>query len=65
MTLQPIHQAIFELVKKQSDKGLKKYGCPVNPDALPPEEWIQHLKEELADALVYITALEHHLKKKG
>lgn len=56
--LQPAHQALYHLLKKQSDKGLEKYGRPVEPEALTKEEWMDHLSEELADALVYVTMLK-------
>ena len=50
------------LLRKQTEKGFKKYGVIVEPDRLKAEEWIDHAMEELVDTLVYLQCLKDRLK---
>lgn len=43
--------------------GLNKYGVSVEANPLTAIEWVQHLREELADALVYATRLQEEMQK--
>ena len=46
---------VNELITKQRDKGLAKYGTALDP-TLPGYDWIDQAQEENTDALNYITA---------
>jgi len=53
-----------ELIIKRSCVGLKKYGVTVANNPLSAVQWLQHHRQELADALVYATKMEDVLKEK-
>ena len=44
--------------------GFKKYGVTTERTDLDTLQWIQHLKEELMDAVVYIHRIQKDLKGK-
>jgi hypothetical protein len=50
-------EVIKSVVKKfinRSDVGYKKYGVTLNKDDQPLDTWLQHIQEELMDAVNYI-----------
>jgi hypothetical protein len=49
---------------KRADHGFIKYGVTTERKDLDLEQWIQHLKEELMDATVYIHRIQKELKEK-
>ena len=49
---------------KRADHGFKKYGVTTERTDLDLKQWIQHLKEELMDATVYIHRIQKELKEK-
>ena len=49
---------------KRADHGFKKYGVTTERTDLDLMQWIQHLKEELMDAVVYIHRIQKELKEK-
>ncbi len=55
---------VMQLLYKQTEKGVKKYGHAVEPDSLNDVEWITHAQEELIDALVYLECLKKKLYNK-
>lgn len=52
-----------KFLRDRSNVGLKKYGVTLDRDDLNPVEWVQHLREELADALNYATAVQRKMSK--
>jgi len=48
-----VNQICNEFVER-SNHGFKKYGVTTERKDLDFDQWIQHLKEELMDAVVYI-----------
>jgi hypothetical protein len=48
----------------RSNHGFKKYGVTTEREDLDLLQWIQHLKEELMDAVVYIHRIQHEMKGK-
>ena len=54
-----IVEEVIELFRKRSEEGLKKYGTTLDRDDLSETEWIQHLQEELMDAILYLTKLKN------
>lgn len=49
-------EAVVDLMRARAARGLVKYGVPTSRAGLTERQWLEHLREELADALVYITA---------
>ena len=45
---------IMDLFVRQKAKGLEKYGQTLDQNELSVQERLEHLEEELMDALVYI-----------
>lgn len=54
---------VCEMIAERQKFGLNKYGTSVEANPLKAIEWLQHLREELADALVYATRLQEQLRK--
>jgi len=57
-----IVEEVIDLFRKRSEQGFKKYGTTLDRDDLSESEWIQHLQEELMDAILYLTKIKN-LKK--
>lgn len=53
--LQDRHEfpALLERLEFRQHIGLKKYGHSIDRDDLTKAEWLQHLQEELLDAIQY------------
>lgn len=54
----PILRELRDLLEKQTAKGLVKYGHTVNPGEFTMDGWLEHIREELLDGLVYATILK-------
>ena len=48
----------------RAEHGFRKYGVTTERKDLDLMQWIQHLKEELMDATVYIHRIQKELKEK-
>jgi hypothetical protein len=61
-----IRDKIIESVVKKfinrSDVGYKKYGVTLHKDDQPLDTWLQHIQEELMDAVNYIEKTRQVLK---
>ena len=55
---QILDQVIKEF-KEREDRGVKKYGTTMDRKDLNFDQWVQHLREELMDALIYLTKLKN------
>ena len=51
-------ERVCERLSNRADAGLKKYGVTTERDDLGLAEWIQHLQDELLDAVVYSERLK-------
>lgn len=49
---------------ERSEHGFKKYGVTTERTDIDLNGWLQHLKEELMDAVVYINRAQQELKEK-
>jgi len=49
---------VQELLEKQTKKGLEKYGTTVNPADYDFIGWLEHLQQEMIDAIVYCETLK-------
>ena len=54
-----IVEEVIDLFRIRSEQGFKKYGETLDRDDLSESEWIQHLQEELMDAILYLTKLKN------
>jgi hypothetical protein len=45
-------------MRSREQVGKKKYNCTMDRSDLTTGQWITHLKEELQDAILYLTKLE-------
>jgi hypothetical protein len=48
-----IEEKVIAEIRWRAKKGEAKYGTTMDRDDLSFVEWVQHLKEELMDAVVY------------
>ena len=55
-----VNQICDEFVRR-SEHGYKKYGVTTERNDLSFEQWLQHLKEELMDAVVYIHKVQREI----
>ena len=49
-----IIEQVIKKIKSRSDVGFKKYGVTLNDDDQPLDAWLNHIQEELMDAVNYI-----------
>lgn len=49
-----IIEQVINKIKSRSDVGYKKYGITLADDNQPLDAWLQHLQEELMDAVNYL-----------
>ena len=50
----PVVERVVDKFVSRSDVGFKKYGVTMDKDTLSKKEWLNHLQEELMDAILYI-----------
>ncbi|WGE00911.2 hypothetical protein [Bacillus velezensis] len=60
----PIISAVISKLNAQQDKGLAKYGQPVQVNAYDLRGWLQHALEETLDLAVYLEAAIQNLDRK-
>ena len=62
----PKKDSYVQLVKakfeQRSQTGIKKYNTTLEREDLNLQEWLNHLQEELMDAILYIERLKAELK---
>ena len=59
-----ITDAVVVQLRTRAEQGKRKYGTTMERDDLTFEQWIQHLQEELMDAVVYIEKLKGEIGEK-
>lgn len=57
----PIVESIIEKFKERSEVGIKKYGTTLYENNT--DDFLNHLQEELMDAILYIQKLRYETKK--
>ena len=50
----PVVERVVDKFISRSDVGFKKYGVTMDKDTLSKKECLNHLQEELMDAILYI-----------
>jgi hypothetical protein len=58
-----IVNGIIAKFKQRSETGIAKYGTTLDRNDLSPEQWLNHLEEELMDAILYCHKLKTELNK--
>ena len=58
-----IVDSIISKFKQRSETGIKKYGTTLDRNDLTVEQWLNHLEEELMDAILYCHKLKTELIK--
>lgn len=53
---------VIEQFRARSKLGIEKYGVTTDRDDLKLIDWLQHLKEELQDATLYINRAQRKLR---
>ena len=56
-------ESIIEKFRERSAVGIKKYNTTLDRDDLNTDDWLNHLQEEMMDALLYIQKLRYEIKK--
>lgn len=57
----PIVNAVIESFKERSDIGIKKYGVTLERKDIDLLGWMNHLQEELKDAILYLERAKKEL----
>lgn len=56
--MDPVVQAVIEMFQKRSEVGISKYGTTLEGNNLPFLSWVQHMQEELMDAILYLEKMK-------
>ena len=56
--MDPIVQTVIAKFQKRSEVGQKKYGTTLEENNLPFLDWVQHMQEELMDAILYLEKMK-------
>lgn len=59
-----VDEICYEFIER-AGVGFKKYGVTTERTDLDFDQWIQHLKEELMDAVVYIHRIQKERKNES
>jgi len=54
---------VIQNFEKRSIIGYLKYGKNLERNDLTYEQWVNHLQEELMDAILYLQKIKHEIKK--
>tara|TARA_Y100000401_G_scaffold50235_1_gene39169 strand:+ start:657 stop:917 length:261 start_codon:yes stop_codon:yes gene_type:complete len=55
-------ESVINKIIQRSDVGYKKYGITLHNDDQPLDTWLQHIQEELMDAVNYIEKTRQALR---
>ena len=59
----PVVQSVVNKFVDRSDVGFAKYGKTMRDDKSDVFVWLNHLQEELMDAILYLEKLRQHVSK--
>jgi hypothetical protein len=59
----PIIENVIQKIKQRSDVGFAKYKVTLDNDNQTLDKWLEHLQEELMDAVNYIEKIRSILPK--
>lgn len=63
MTATGTEGRVCDFIAERQAMGIAKYGTTVSANPLHAGQWLQHFREELADALVYATRLQEEVNR--
>lgn len=52
--MDPVVQSVIEKFQQRSELGQKKYNTTLEANNLPFLDWVNHMQEELMDAILYL-----------
>lgn len=56
--MDPVVQSVIEQFQQRSEVGQKKYGTTLEANNAPFLAWVQHMQEELMDAMLYLEKMK-------
>lgn len=56
--MDPVVQSVIDKFKQRSELGQKKYGTTLEENDLPFLGWVNHMQEELMDAILYLEKMK-------
>ena len=57
-----IEEKVIAEIRQRAEKGEAKYGTTMDRDDLSLLQWLQHLKEELMDGVIYTQKIINELE---
>ena len=57
-----IEEKVIAEIRQRAEKGEAKYGTTMDRNDLSLKEWLQHLKEELMDGVIYTQKIINELE---
>jgi hypothetical protein len=60
--LDSIVESVVMKYKERANLGLTKYGTNLDRTDLNVKDWVEHLQQELMDAVLYLEKLKNELK---
>jgi hypothetical protein len=60
LKMDKILEEVIYKMRERSEVGIKKYGTTLDREDLSHLDWLNHLQEELMDAINYIQKLKHN-----
>jgi hypothetical protein len=61
--LDSVVSSVIEKYKDRANIGFTKYGTNLDRSDLNTKDWVEHLQQELMDAVLYLEKLKQELKK--
>ena len=61
----PVVERVVDKFVSRSDVGYKKYGVTLENDPSKMLEWLNHLQEELMDAVLYLQKAKEKYETEG
>jgi hypothetical protein len=55
-----ILEEVIYRMRQRSEIGIKKYGTTLDREDLTHLDWLNHLQEELMDAILYLQKIKHN-----
>jgi hypothetical protein len=56
--MDPVVESVIQKFKSRSEVGQRKYGTTLERNNLPFLDWVNHMQEELMDAILYLEKMK-------
>lgn len=60
--MDPVVQTVIDKFKQRSEFGQKKYNTTLEENKAPFLDWVNHMQEELMDAILYLEKMKKTYK---